>query len=172
MLNADFDKTTENLFKLAVEIEKEAANVYEKFSKVFAYMPQIFAFWSGMRDDELEHATTLQGISKSLSAEQLISLPDHALWNSVVDVRRMLGRDLTVSVENLDDAYELAHELESSEVNNIFKFLTSHYVASEEQEKLLDMQIVRHLKKLMDFSSNYGDRHWRKEFKIQGGGSK
>ena len=169
MPNADLEKTTGNLFKLAVGTENGAAAVYGNFAKLFGYMPQIAAFWSGLHDDELEHAATLQNIYNKLSGEQLSAPPDNALWNTVLEAQHLLDRAPAAAIKTLDDAYEFAHELEFSEVNSIFKFLTSNYVVSEEQEKLLDMQIARHLKKLMDFSANYGERQWRQGFMARSG---
>jgi hypothetical protein len=67
----------------------------------------------------------------------------------------------------LNDAYELAHELENSEVNSIFKFLTSELIPSDKQEEFIFSTIKQHQQKLLDFDRNFGDSEWRKGIKIQ-----
>jgi len=61
----------------------------------------------------------------------------------------------------LDDAYELAHELEFSEINSIFELLAAEPVPSDNQEKLIHSIIVKHQQKILDFSHNFGDKEWR-----------
>ena len=79
----------------------------------------------------------------------------------------MLSKDLVGSINTLDDAYELAHQIEFSEVNAIFKFLSSELIPFDKQEKIISSGIVQHQQKLLDLSRDFGDREWRKEIKIQ-----
>jgi Lhr-like helicase len=61
----------------------------------------------------------------------------------------------------LDDAYELAHELEHSEVNAVFQFLATDFVPSEERTEYVVAAITRHQNKLMRFNQSHGSRQWR-----------
>jgi hypothetical protein len=65
-------------------------------------------------------------------------------------------------VRTLDDAYNLAHDLEFSEVNAIFKFLILDVVPCKQSDAFIEHMINDHLKKLIDFSKNYGDKNWRR----------
>ena len=66
-------------------------------------------------------------------------------------------RELVNSVENLDDAYRIAYDLESSEVNAIFNFLTIRFLSSDESYDIISATIDRHLLRLADFSRTFGD---------------
>ena len=98
----------------------------------------------------------------SVRDERLDKLAEIAKSEKVIATQRMLNHDLTASINNLDEAYELAHELESSEVNAIFKFLTIEFVSNAEREQFIVSQIDQHQQKLIDFSSDFGSKAWRK----------
>ena len=68
---------------------------------------------------------------------------------------------------NLNDAYEVAHELEFSEINGIFKFLTIEVITSEERSKFMRDEITKHERKLLDFGDTFGDKTWRMQIAIQ-----
>lgn len=114
----------------------------------------------------MQHANTLQDVRQSLTSEQLLSPCDKEMWEKVVRIQRVLSVDLTASIKSLNDAYELAHELELSEVNVIFKLLATEFVPSEERKQFVVSEITQHQQKLVDFSRNFGDRDWRKGISI------
>ncbi len=167
MINSRPEKTIERLFEHAIEIEYKAADIYERFSKLFSHVPGLPAFWQGLHDDEIQHAITLQNVHKSLTPEQLLSYSTKEMWHDSMIIQQMFSKDLVGSINTLDDAYELAHELEFSEVNTIFKFLASDPIPYDKEEELLNSDIIQHQQKLLDFSRNFGDREWRKGIKIQ-----
>ena len=167
MMELGSKETIGELFDRAIEIEHEAASIYTEFSRLFSHVPGLSAFWKGLVDDEMLHARTLEDVRKSLTPEQLLSPPDKEMWENVARIQRMLSKDLVGSIGSLDDAYELAHDLEFSEVNAIFKFLAAEFVPSQERNKFVISEIVQHQKKLSDFSRNFGDRDWRKGITIQ-----
>lgn len=167
MSESHCEHTLSELFKQAIEIEYKFSKVYSKLSILFSHVPDISAFWDGFAREEIFHMNTLQDIHKSLTQEQLLSPAERKMWEGVVMIRDFLGKDLIGSIKNLDDAYELAHELEFSEVNAIFKFLAIKVVPSDEREKFIISHIEQHQKKLMDFSKKFGDRVWRKQIFIQ-----
>jgi rubrerythrin len=157
--NTSFDE----IFQSAIEIEKKAGNIYERFAELFAAFPKIVDFWKGMNQDESGHAKWLLEMKESLSEEALSSYPDYDLILKVHSIKKSLDEYSKKKIENLDDAYELANEIESSEVNNLFRLLTKKFVSSEDRKKLLFSEINQHQLKIMDFSKNFGDGLWRKE---------
>ncbi len=167
MIHSRPEETIERLFELAIENEYKLADIYERFKKLFSHVPGLPAFWQELHDDEIQHATTLQNVRKSLTPEQLLSCFAKEMWDNAVRLHRMLSKDLVGSINTLDDAYELAHQIEFPEVNAIFKFLSSKLIPSDKQEKIIDSVIVQHQQKILDLSRNFGDREWRKEIKIQ-----
>ena len=118
-----------------------------------------------LTEEEMQHANTLQDIRKSLTVEQLQSPCDKELSDIVARTQRMLRGVLTESIKNLDDAYELAHELEFSELNAIFKLLATKFFPPEQRRQIVP-NIMQHQQKLLDFSHNFGDRDWRKGISI------
>jgi len=166
MIEAGSKYTIEAIFERAIKIEYKAADIYGEFTQLFSHIPEISAFWQGLTEDEMQHANTLQDVRKSLTSEQLLSTCDKEMSEEVARIQRMLSEDLTASIKNLDDAYELAHKLEFSEVNAIFKFLATEFVPSEEREQFVVSEITQHQQKLIDFNRNFGDRDWRKGISI------
>jgi len=167
MRELNHEKTIDELFKRAIKIERKAGDIYKELSNLFSHIPEVSALWKGLAEDETLHMNTLQDIHKSLTQEQLSSPSDEQIWENVVKIQYLLDKDLLGQIKNLDDAYELAHELEFSEVNAIFKFLTIDLVPSEERKEFVMSEIKQHQQKLLDFDHNFGDRTWRRQINIQ-----
>lgn len=70
-------------------------------------------------------------------------------------------------IKNLNDAYELAHQLEYFEVEALFKFLTNKVITSEERKHFILSEINDHQQKLMVFSNKFGDATSRRRVTIQ-----
>ncbi len=161
MNESNYKQTVDDLFKRAIEIERKASDIYKELANLFSHIPKVTAFWNDLFKDEIDHMQTLQNIYKSLKQEQLLSISDEKIWDDVIKIENILNKDLIGAIKNLDDAYELAHELEFSEVNAIFQFLAKKFVPFEERSKFVVSHIKDHQQKLLDFSHNFGDRAWR-----------
>lgn len=166
MIQASCEETIGLLFEHAIEIEHKAAHIYERLAKLFEHVPDMSDFWSDLVQDEMIHATTLQDVQKLLTPDQLSTRSNKKMWTDVTKIRHLLNEDLVGTIKTLNDAYELAHNLENSEVNAIFQFLTAEFVPSDTRRKFVVAEIAQHQKKLLDFSSNFGDRNWRKRIVI------
>ncbi len=68
---------------------------------------------------------------------------------------------------NMNDAYELAHELEFFETNSVRTFLSAELASSRERHIFLRKEVHRHQGKLMSFTRNFGDRAWRRQIVCQ-----
>jgi rubrerythrin len=161
----DPDKTIERLIEAAIAIECQAAGIYQTFSEQFTQVPGLSAFWQSLNKDEIEHAAILKDTRSLLTPEQLSTQPGDKMWEDITVIRRMMDQDPAAAVRTLDDAYELAHELESSETNAIFRFLAAECVPSGIRKELIHSVLERHLNKLTDFSQTFGDREWRRGIK-------
>ncbi|HDL17541.1 MAG TPA: hypothetical protein ENH29_00635 [Bacteroidetes bacterium] len=166
MTESDCKQTIDGLFKCAINIERKASDIYKELADLFFLIPKVAAFWNGLSKDEIVHMEMLQNIYKSLTKEQLLSLSDEKIWDDIIKIQNILNKDLIGSIKNLDDAYELAHEIEFSEINAIFQFLATKFVPSEERKKFVISEIKQHQQKLSDFSNNFGDRYWRRKISI------
>ncbi len=167
MIELNSEQTIAQLFEHAIIIENKAAEIYNAFSRLFSHIPEVSAFWDGLKQDEILHADTLTEIFESLTLEQLQSPTEKQLWDNMTTVYGLANKDLISPVKNLDDAYETTHQLEFSEVNVIYKFLAIEFIPFEERSNFLLEGIDKHEKKLMDFSRDFGDRAWRKQILIQ-----
>ena len=163
MIESGSKDTIEAIFARAIGFEYKAADIFKEFSKLFSHIQEISSFWQELAEDEIQHAETLQNIRKSLTSEQLLSPCDKEISMKVDITQCMLTAVSIASIRNLDDAYELAHELEFSEVNTIFKLMTTEFIHSQERRQFIVSQISEHQQKLVDFTHNFGDRDWRKE---------
>jgi hypothetical protein len=163
----DTEYTIENLLEYAIEIEYKAAHAYGTLSKLFPQVPGLTAFWQGLKEDELEHANILHETRNLMTPEQLLQDPGRKTWEDMGNLQLMLTKDLLAAVNTLEDAYQLAYDLEFSEVNTIFQFLTVECIPLGKTKQLINSMINRHLKKVSDFSRTFGDKDWRKGISIQ-----
>lgn len=159
--------TIENLFNYSIEVENRAAHLYETMAERFSHVSKLSDFWKGLAKDEIGHARILQEAKNSLTPEQLSALPPRQMWNNLNEIRAKFGRDLLGRVKTLEDAYQLAHDLEYSEVNGIFKFLAGEFFSSGTRKRFIISQIEQHQTKISDFDWTFGDREWREEINIQ-----
>ncbi len=154
--------TLGELFEQALGMEQKAAEMYGELTKLFSHVPEISQFWAELSRDEIQHKRLLEEAYKSLADEQLSSRLERSIWRSLVSVQDYLDKDLIGPIKNLDDAYEIAHQLEFYEINTIFKFLANEVVPTNDRRGLLLSTLQEHQDKLMNFNENFGDRAWRR----------
>jgi len=147
------DDTISELFTLAIEAEKAAMNFYSDLSLIFSHVPQVGLFWEKMAKDEVIHARELEDIRSMLTYQQL-TMPSNS--SLITKARRELGRfsakfDIK-SIKTLDDAYDIAYELEYSEVNTVFQAIVSEFVSSDIRSKFVLSLLREHVSRLEDFS--------------------
>ncbi len=156
-------ETVADLFKLAITAEKIMQDYYEGLANKFSNLSKVSNFWQDMANDESHHGAALESMCKSLSDTVLFSEAEFAILQKCrAYLKRVSVKDMLSSVKTLDDAYELAHELESSEANIVFKFLTAKFIKPEKRMKITIAMIENHINKIMDFSEKFGNAKWRK----------
>ena len=158
----DSQKTIERLIETAIDVELQIASLYEAFSDMFPQVPGLAAFWNSMKRDEMEHVTILEETRGLLTSEKLSAEAPSKTWDDIFGVQSMLKQNQLETIHTLDDAYELAHEIESSEANAILELLSFEAFARAKRRQLVHLIIDHHLEKLTDFSRSFGDRESRK----------
>ncbi|MBN2591164.1 MAG: hypothetical protein JXA96_14960 [Sedimentisphaerales bacterium] len=158
----DFEKTLGYIFQQAIICERKNRNLYVQFSKMFAHIPEISSFWIELAKDEELHARALEDIQSSLENEQFSRNADEELLTSIKCISSYSDAISFDQIKTLDDAYELAHDIESSEINNVFKILTSEFISEQTRKKAIYSELKYHVDKLMDFNKTFGDKTWRK----------
>jgi len=154
-------RTVADVFALAIEIEMKAARLYETLADLFVHEPAIAKFWGNLKNDEADHAAVLRRAVAELSSDTVSSNADQTIWNKLVEMSRRIDSCSPDDFKTLEDAYEIAHELEYSEVNGIFNLLASGLTSAETKVELVDVNIARHQNKLIDFTRTFGGRSWR-----------
>ncbi len=167
IMSAESERTVKDLFALAIDIEFKIAELYKKLSKLFAHVPKLALYWDDLVRDEEHHWAVLIDVVKHLTPEQLHSPADAMLWTDLLEMHQMLVRLAGQPTETLDDAYELAHEVEFSEINVAFKLLATKFTPTHVRRQFLSMEIKQHQQKLTEFSQRFGNKAWRKQIVAQ-----
>ncbi len=148
-------KTIQLLFDLAINWETQARDLYANYANLFNHEPKISAFWVQLSKDESMHIDVLKDILNKISTEKRLMEVGNEQWNSITRVEGLIKEASTRKVLTLDDAYELAHQLEMSEVNTLFKMLSNDYLINEEARKFILSDVDEHIERLMRFGEEY-----------------
>ena len=143
------------LFSTAIAAERAAMNFYKGLARSFSHVPQVSLFWEDIMRDEAFHIQELMDIRNALPDEQLFEPADHALVSKAKnELKRFAEKFDLTAVVTLEDAYEIAYELEYSEVNMVFRAMVSKFVSSEDRSKFVLSQVRDHVSRLEDFSKS------------------
>ena len=149
--------TVSELINAAIAAEESARKIYLAFKHMFQRHEAIADFWQAMANDEEEHAHVLARIHGVVPVEALSS---HINASLVVKAYELQGIDINSlinSVNNLNDAYQIAYTLEASEVNTVFNFLAINFLPKDESYNIISSLIDTHLLRLAEFTRTFGD---------------
>jgi rubrerythrin len=108
----------------------------------------VAGFWGEYAAEEAGHALWLERLRERLDPEELSESADsHALRNARAALQFSV-EDALEEIKDLQDAYQMANELESSETNAVFEFLITHFSYDEETQAFLKAQLRDHVAKL------------------------
>lgn len=141
--------TISELFGLAISAEKAAEKLYRGLEAKFAHFPEVAGFWGEYAVEEAGHTLWLERLRGRLDPEELSESADsHALENARAALQFSV-EDALEEIKDLQDAYQMANELESSETNAVFEFLITHFSYDEETQAFLKAQLREHVTELM-----------------------
>ena len=116
-------KSPKNVYRRFLEFEERAAAIYVQLASRFSEDPKLSSFWLDMAMHEKQHAGLLQFcLCDGLYASDL---PDRAEIQKVAALFKRLEKRAADPSLTVEDAFLLAVELESSEVNAIYCYLTT-----------------------------------------------
>ena len=145
-----------DLLELSLEFELNARELYKKWSELFAGTPDVAAFWQEYSVDESYHASLLEDLRERLSPQQLDTLIESDL---VGDTKRLLAfLQKEPNIENLDQAYQYANMIETSEINPLFDVVMSAFEQDERTMTFLRTQLNEHVGKLANKFPKYFSR--------------
>lgn len=160
--------TVAGLFELAISAELIAEALYRRFAEMFAAHPPVAEFWQMYARQESAHAEWLEQLADGLDEIQLATPADASILEGA---QKILGFSLeqTLSeIKTLEDAYQLATEMENGETNAVFAFLTEHLAPSDRLRTFLRGQLSDHLNKLLvDFPLEFQSAARRQQIKAR-----
>ncbi len=139
----------DQVFELAIAAEEAAERGYRDMASWFALYPEVTEFWKQYAREEAAHAQALWDLQRRLDAEQLAEPADAGALADAQQLFRVMSRQALDAVQTLDDAYELANELEHSEINTVFEFLFTTFSDYGKGQAFLRSQLRDHITRLM-----------------------
>ncbi len=152
-------ETVATLFDYAIQLEKAVETMYRQLGKLFAQDHDVVKFWNHFADEERGHASYLERIRKGVDIKRLSEPADDKMIQDVHMCLNASSPKRLDDIQNFEDAYQLAVELENSETNAIFEFMIENFSADEltKSQKFLKIQLSNHLNGLIkELPSRYG----------------
>jgi rubrerythrin len=158
--------SVEELFDLAIGMEKAAESLYGELAVKFAHEEEVAAFWKAYAKEEAAHARWLEQIKGKLAPEVLARETSGEMLKMAKGSLELAIEEIVERIGDLDDAYELANEMESGETNAIFEFLIEEYEVAQESRQFLRAQLKQHVMKVVTgFPERYSGRASRQALK-------
>jgi hypothetical protein len=155
------------ILERAIETKEKVGQMYLRFAELFSHIPEVEDFWKRMNFNQTTHADWLKEIKASLTEEQILSLPEVEWVLKTHSIKSLFDRHSEKEIVNLHDAYEIAHEIEFSEVNELFKMLSKEFISSEEKRSIILNAIDIHRQQIMDLPGKFDDVKLMKDIKAE-----
>lgn len=151
--------TLADLFALAIAAEESAETLYRGLAIKFSRYADVADFWRQYAAEESGHALWLMRLRDRLDTEQLATPADPFALENVYRALHMSVETALAQIQNLEDAYQLVNDIESSETNAVFSFLVTNFAYSTEVLSFLQALLEGHIARLMgSFPSHFRDR--------------
>ena len=138
------------LFEYAVAAENYAEHIYRRFVQMFAAEPKVAAFWQRYAAEERGHASWLEKLLGDLPIEAQQSPANAQMLEAARHMVKVPLDEALVRIQTLDDAYQLAHELENSEMNTVFGFLMTTFARDAQTAQFVRKQLSEHVARLLN----------------------
>lgn len=144
------------LIELAIEWEESARDFYSKVADALtATHPDMANFWKQMAIDESSHASILRASLAGMLLQDTSTELSSGTREIVANVRHQLKVAAARPIESLDDAYEIAHMLENSEINSVFHIYGIDTIDDESRASLLSEQMDSHVGRLEAYGGRF-----------------
>ena len=142
------DRTIETLITLLLQAEDAGQRFYLRLMETFAHEPTAAEVWWTMGADEAGHIRLLEQVLHSLPPEQL-QAPADPLWLEQARSAARFSPERTLArIQTLEDAYQEAHALETSEINAVFEFVMTEYFPKSLQRSFVLNLLRTHVERL------------------------
>lgn len=146
----------ESLFVRSAACETRCAEIYAELSSLCDSLPSVAAFWDSFAKDEMNHAELIKEIQRSLTRKELSAPPTDDQWESLLAAEKFLACPHVQSVQDLNDAYELAHEIETFELLLVFKLFVNEAIQNHQLVGFMKAQLDEHLHRLEEIEAQLG----------------
>ncbi len=147
--------TLADLFEMGICAERSAEALYTIFAQRFAQEPDLAKFWQHYAEEEAYHAKSLEDIRDRLPAEKLSAPADPATLVKAQAALKFLDSAHPLEIRDLEDAFQLANEAETSEVIAVFNFLAENFAHDRQTRSMLTQQLRHHIN---DITFNFPKR--------------
>ena len=147
-------------FKRAIESEYKLRKCYIRMAGDFSHDDVLRVFFLDLAADEGEHAKALDQAQKGEPMSARLEDLAKAVLAKLDILQAQLDRLFSKDYVNFGEAFTLAHDLEKTEINNIFFMLNSGAVGVDEKRSAkLHTAMNIHLQKLVDLGNQYKGRN-------------
>ena len=160
------DKNIQMLFERAMSWETKARDFYINLANLFRHEPRVSEFWLQLSEDEAGHIELLKETLDLIPMKERFVDVDDKQWNVVLQVDEFLKEASNTKILTLDDAYELAHQIENSEVNAVFRLLAIDSAPEKQMQQFILTQLTEHVDRLSKFGKQFTQDN-RKSISVQ-----
>lgn len=143
------------LMAKAIQWESKVQRLYETLADMFRHESEVSEFWRQLAHDESSHLKLLREVESGMSEQERSVAVGEEQEAAALRVEEILAGSLLSQIATLDDAYEVAHRIEVSEVNGLFHLLVADSLPDGEHMENLSSQIDRHLDRLWQFGGKF-----------------
>ncbi|MCL4529164.1 MAG: hypothetical protein M1282_07100 [Chloroflexi bacterium] len=140
--------TVADLIGLAIQIENTCQALYEGMERKFAHTPEVTSYWHHYALEEAGHARWLTDLRAKSTAEQLEQKADADILLHAQKMLKFAVDQAGKNIRNLEDAYQIASELENTETNAVMEFLITNYADNRGTANFLRSQLNVHMTNL------------------------
>lgn len=155
------------LIELSLAAELAAENLYRRFSALFIEQAEVHSFWLQLAKEEKGHARWLQSIREKLSEEVLSEPVKHNITEAALQTTALIAQAQFRPIHTLEDAFQIGHELEASEINVIFEFLFNQFINDQSKKDHLREQLHAHIEIFQNPPAPLNDRLQRQFIKAK-----
>lgn len=149
-------KSLEDIYRKFVQFEEQAAAIYFNMaSRFYPAHPELGGLWLDMGMQEKQHA----GLVQFCLVEGLFAanLPSNAEIRKLEEAFSKLARRAAAPALTIAEAFQIAVEMETSEVNAIYSHLTTPLHNSMYMlRRKITVSMPDHVRRLVDEARKYG----------------
>src|SRR5579883_2330215 len=137
----------QQIYDVFISFEERSADLYLELSVRFVDNIELSWFWVEMAMEEKQHAGMLQYCKETGMLSD--RLPDEEAIQVLASLFKQLGSRVSDPALTVDAAFEVAIDLESSEINEVYRNLTAHIQGpSHIVRKKLELSVQNHFERL------------------------